>query len=232
MSILKRGIPALLYGVLGVFHNSLAIKFLVKNELKEKGTFAHRDRVCVSLGSVIRMYAIFQTSNFAIMKLIKLVLACLLVSGFATMGFAQKGTMPSVKLKTLKGKEVNIQDYTNNGKITVISFWATWCSPCKKELNTIADMYEEWQDEYDVQLIAVSIDNARAVRKVKPMVDSFGWDYIVLSDVNEDLKRAMGIQTVPHTLLIDQNGKIVDSHSGYKPGDEVKLEEKIKELAR
>ncbi len=145
--------------------------------------------------------------------------------------FAQR-TVPAIDVKTLSGKSVNIQDYTNDGKLTILSFWATWCSPCKKELNTIADYYEEWQDEYDVQLVAVTIDNARALRKVKPMVDNFGWDYIILSDQNEDLKKAMNFQTVPQTFVIDQDGKIVYTHSGYKPGDEAELEEVLKEHSR
>jgi len=165
------------------------------------------------------------------MNLVKTFVTFLFVSVIAVTGFSQK-TMPDVDVKTLDGKSVSIQDYTNNGKITVVSFWATWCSPCKKELNAIADVYEDWQDEYDMQLVAVTIDNSRAVRKVKPMVDGFSWDYIVLSDVNEDLKKALNFQTVPQTYLIDQQGNIVYSHSGYSPGDENELEDKIAELAK
>ena len=165
------------------------------------------------------------------MKLIKTFMVFLFVSALAVTGFSQK-TVPNIDVKTLEGKSVNIQDYTNTGKITVLSFWATWCSPCKKELNAISDVYEQWQDDYDMQLVAVTIDNSRAVRKVKPMVNGFSWDYIVLSDQNEDLKKAMNFQTVPQTFLLDQEGNIVYSHSGYSPGDENELEEKIAELAR
>ncbi len=164
------------------------------------------------------------------MKILKTFVVFLFVAAMAVTASAQK-TIPDIQVKTLDGASVSIQDYTNSGKITVLSFWATWCSPCKKELNTIADVYPQWQEDYDMQLVAVTIDNSRAVRKVKPMVDGFSWDYIVLSDVNEDLKKALNFQTVPQTFLIDQNGQIVYSHSGYSPGDEYELEEKIKELA-
>lgn len=164
------------------------------------------------------------------MKFIKTFIVFLFVSATTVTGFSQK-TIPSIDVKTLDGKAVNIQDYTNTGKITVLSFWATWCSPCKKELNAISDVYDQWQEDYDMQLVAVTIDNSRAVRKVKPMVDGFSWDYIVLSDVNEDLKKALNFQTVPQTFLIDQEGNIVYAHSGYSPGDENGLEEKIAELA-
>lgn len=144
---------------------------------------------------------------------------------------AQK-ELPSVNIKNLSGEVVNIQDFGKNGKITVISFWATWCAPCKRELDAIAEIYEDWQADYDMELIAVSTDNARQFPKVKPMVDSKRWDYIVLSDVKQDLQRALNFQTVPMTFLIDQNGKIVYEHSGYSPGDEYELEDKIKALRK
>ena len=116
---------------------------------------------------------------------------------------AQK-VLPSVNVKDLKGKTINIQDYATNGKITVISFWATWCSPCKKELDAIADIYPDWQEEYDVEVVAVTIDNARAMAKVPGMVETKNWDFIILSDVNQDLQRALNFQSVPQTFLLDQ----------------------------
>jgi cytochrome c biogenesis protein CcmG/thiol:disulfide interchange protein DsbE len=163
------------------------------------------------------------------MKLIKTFVIFLFVSAIVVSASAQK-IVPEIDVKTLEGQSVNIQDYTNKGQITVLSFWATWCAPCKKELNAISDVYEQWQEDYDVQLVAVTIDDSRALRKVKPMVDGFSWDYIILSDVNEELKKALNFQTVPQTFLIDQEGNIVYSHSGYSPGDENELEEKIAEL--
>ena len=87
-----------------------------------------------------------------------------------------------------------------------------------------------FQEDYDLELLAITIDNARALPKVRPMVQTKGWEYTVLSDVNEDLKRALNFQTVPMTFLLDQSGNIVYTHSGYNPGDEYELEEEIKKL--
>ncbi len=146
--------------------------------------------------------------------------------------FAQEKSLPNVAVKSLDGKTVNIQEFAKDGKITVISFWATWCSPCKKELDAIADMYPDWQEDYNVELVAVTIDTRRALAKVGPMVASKGWEYTILSDANQDLQKALNFQTVPQTFLLDQDGNIVYSHSGYVPGDEYELEDKIKELAK
>lgn len=141
-------------------------------------------------------------------------------------------TVPSVNVKTLQGKTINTSTFKNDGKPMVISFWATWCSPCKKELNNIAEVYEDWQDETGVKLIAVSIDDARNKHKVKPYVDSKGWEYDVYIDANQDLKRAMNVNNVPYIFLVDGNGKIVYEHNNYVPGDEDNLYKKIKMLVK
>ncbi|MCB0549024.1 MAG: TlpA family protein disulfide reductase [Phaeodactylibacter sp.] len=150
---------------------------------------------------------------------------------FSFLAFGQK-SLPSAEVKTLDGQSVDIQEYARNGKITVISFWATWCSPCKKELDAIADLYEGWQEEYDMELVAITMDTQRALAKVKPMVESKGWPFTILSDANQVLRNSLNFQTIPQTFLLDQQGNIVFTHSGYVPGDEYELEEKIKALVK
>lgn len=138
--------------------------------------------------------------------------------------------VPSVEIKTLQGGDVNIQDYVGNERITVMSFWATWCSPCKRELDAIAEIYPDWQEEYGVDLLAITIDDSRTLSKVPALVETKGWEYTILSDARQALQKAMGFQTVPQTFLVNQQGQIVYSHSGYNPGDEYELEEEIQKL--
>lgn len=156
-----------------------------------------------------------------------LITALALILSVGTL-MAQK-TVPSVEVKTLEGKTVNIQDYLGKGKPVVLSFWATWCAPCKKELDIIADMYPDWQEQ-GVELLAITIDDARQLAKVPGMVASKGWEYTIISDSKQQLQRSLNFQTVPQTFLVDGEGNIVYSHSGYQPGDEVELEDKIMEL--
>lgn len=141
-----------------------------------------------------------------------------------------KKELPSLSLMNIDGQKVDVADFGKNGKITVISFWATWCSPCKKELNNMSYLYEEWQDEYDLEIVAVSIDDARSTAKVKSYVNGQGWDYDVLLDTNSDLKRLLNFQTVPFTILVDANGNIAYTHTGYVEGDEYILEDHIIEI--
>jgi thiol-disulfide isomerase/thioredoxin len=140
--------------------------------------------------------------------------------------------LPSIPLKTLAGEDVNLQSFAKNGKITVVSFWATWCSPCKRELDAIANVYPEWQEKYDVELIAVTIDGGRALAKVGPMVTEKGWSFEVLADADLLSQQVLDFQTIPQTFVVDLDGNIVWSHNGYKPGDEKELEEVIAGLLK
>jgi len=136
-----------------------------------------------------------------------------------------QNTLPSVVLKTVDGKTINTSELSKEGPI-VISLWATWCVPCKNELDAISDVYDEWVDETGIKLYAVSVDDSRTVKRVKPLINGKGWEYEVLLDTNHDLKRALGVSTVPVTLIVKDN-KIVYRHSGYTPGAEDELYEEI-----
>ncbi len=144
----------------------------------------------------------------------------------------QKQQLPSVMVKKMDGSPVNIQDYGKTGKIMIISFWATWCTPCIKELNNVLDLYDDWQKKYGLELVAVSMDDARTSSKVQPVANSLGWPYLILLDENKDLARAMNVNNPPQTVLIDQNGNIVYVHNGYTEGSEIELEEQIKKLIK
>lgn len=138
--------------------------------------------------------------------------------------------LPAVTLKTLEGKTIDTSTLENGGKPFIISFFATWCHPCNRELKAIHEVYPDWQDETGVKVIAVSIDQAQNIQKVKPLVDGYGWEYEVLLDPNSDFKRAMGVNLIPHVFIVDGKGNIVESRSGYTEGSESHLIEKVREL--
>ena len=146
--------------------------------------------------------------------------------------YSQERNLPNIEVKTLDGNSFNIQELENDNNPIVISFWATWCKPCKKELNNIAEVYEDWQDETGVKLVAISIDDTRSMMRVAPYVNASDWDYEVYLDSNSELKRAMGVQTVPHTFLLNGKNEIVWQHKGYVDGDEDELLEQIKKIAK
>ena len=151
------------------------------------------------------------------MKLLK---SIALIAAHCHCAPAASAALPDVKLKDLKGRTVNTANLNNGGKPMIISFFAGWCKPCKRELNAINEVYADWQDETGVKLVAISIDKAQDASKVKPYVDSEGWEYEVLLDSNQDFFRNMGGQNPPHLVIVDGEGNIVESHSGYVDGSE------------
>ena len=163
----------------------------------------------------------------------KQILTFLVVLLTTTFSFSQNARkLPNIEVKTLKGDAFNISELNNDGSPIVISFWATWCKPCKKELNNISEVYEDWQEETGVKLVAISTDDTRSMSKVAPYINSSDWEYEIYLDPNGDLKRAMSVSTIPHTFLLNGKKEIVWQHRGYVEGDEEELYTKIVELTK
>ena len=155
----------------------------------------------------------------------------LLYSALLAVGFlAAAQPLPQIEVQTLGGTKVPIASLHQTGKPTIVSFWATWCKPCINELNSLAERYEELQEELGVTLVAVSIDDSRTSPKVGPFVAGQGWDYTVALDPNSDLRRAMGVNNVPHTFLLNGAGEIVWQVNKYVPGEEEVLIAEIRKL--
>lgn len=149
-----------------------------------------------------------------------------LVMGFS----ASAQTLPDVKVENQEGKVVSIREVID-GTPMIISFWSTTCKPCIMELNAINNNLPDWLEEVDMKVVAVSVDDARTVSRARAMTQGQGWDdYTCLYDKNQDLKRAMNVSLTPHTFIVDGEGNIIYSHSGYTPGSEEELFEKIKAL--
>lgn len=146
--------------------------------------------------------------------------------------FSSDKKFPAANLKTIDGKTVNVQDYIGKGNPVIVSFWASWCSPCKRELDAMTEIFPEWQANYKVDLLAITIDDSRGLAKVPGIVAAKSWPFTVLADTKQELQQALGFQTVPETFLLDGEGNIVYTHSGYNAGDEFELEEKLKELQK
>ena len=140
--------------------------------------------------------------------------------------------IPAVDIKTIDGGIMNTSEFNNNGNPIIISFWATWCKPCKQELENIHDVYQDWQEETGVKLIAISIDDGRNSAKIKPLVNAKGWEYEIYQDSNREFATKMGVNPIPHTFLLDSNKKVIWDHVTYTDGDEEKLYKKILEMSK
>jgi len=156
----------------------------------------------------------------------KFLLLLVLISGTVQ---AQK-EMPNVTIQSVNNKSLNVKnDFGEKDKLYVFSFWATWCVPCINELDAINSHYDEWSKELNLEVVAISIDDARTQKRVKPLLNGKNWPYTVLLDANQDVKRALAVANVPYTIVV-KNKKIVYIHNGYSQGGEIELYNKLKEL--
>lgn len=137
--------------------------------------------------------------------------------------------VPNMQLKDMKGRTVSMQDISKD-QLVVVSLWATWCVPCIKELEAIKEVYEEWQEETGVKIYAVSVDDSRTEKRVRPMVNGKAWDYEIVLDPNHDFKRAVGASAIP-MLFVAKDNKILYRRNGYSPGAEDELYAKLQELS-
>jgi peroxiredoxin len=143
--------------------------------------------------------------------------------------FSQK-QMPNVSLSDLEGKKISVPtDFMEKDKLYIFSFWATWCTPCINELDEMNDVQDTWKKSLAVEIIAVATDDSRTQKRIKPLVNGKGWDYTILLDSNQELKRALGIVNIPYTVVI-KNGVIVHIQNGFVPGSDSELFEKLKAL--
>ena len=139
--------------------------------------------------------------------------------------------LPKVDIKTSSGTNINTSAFDNGGKPIVIDFWATWCKPCVEELNTINDVYADWQKETGVKIIIVSVDDSRTMQRVTPFVNARNWTYESYLDPNGDFKREMNVNMPPQTFVLNANKEIVWQHVGFAPGNEDELFEAIKKAS-
>ena len=144
--------------------------------------------------------------------------------------FPQDNTAPDFNLPDMDGKNYQLSENTGKGPI-LINFWATWCIPCRAEMKKLKDIYKDYHDQ-GLEILSISIDDTKTVNKVKGFVKTNRYPFTILLDTNSEVFQLYQGSNPPQTVLIDQNGKIAYTHTGYRKGDEIKLAEEIAKLLK
>lgn len=153
----------------------------------------------------------------------------ILLSAFLMSAKPDTTSWPDVELRTPEGEMVELTSFATNGKNTIFIFWASWCRPTTKALEEFQANYPEWQEDYNAEIVAISIDDMKSYHKIKPYVAAKGWEYTVLCDVNHEAKRALGVNNLPHTFITDTHGTFVYHDTGaWRPGYDYEIEEVLK----
>jgi len=135
---------------------------------------------------------------------------------------------PRFTLRDINNQSVSLDSLLGKGPIA-IDFWATWCKPCLKELDTMNEIYKKYH-ERGFEILAINHDEPRNEAKVKPFVKSRRWKFPVLLDLEGNVRRLYQIKALPASFILDKEGRIRFTHQGFKTGDEAKLEEEIVSL--
>ncbi len=150
--------------------------------------------------------------------------------GFALIGSGVASAEPAsdFTLRDIDGQSVSLSEL--KGKVVVMSFWATWCGPCKEEMPHLQKMYSELQEK-GLTVLSIATDDARSSSRVKPFIKKNGYAFPVLLDRDSTVIGTYNPpKTLPYTVVVDQKGDVVKRHSGYNPGDEDDLRQVVEGL--
>ena len=161
-------------------------------------------------------------------RIVFALIVCFGISLFAQDQQEENLVFQNFVLENLEGDLVELEEELGEGPI-LLSFWATWCKPCKEELKEYNKLYSKYEEK-GLTLFAISVDNEKSISKVKPFVKTNGYEFPVLLDPNSEAARLYYAQMVPYSLILNKTGEVVYSHLGFKRGDELKVEKIIADL--
>lgn len=142
---------------------------------------------------------------------------------------AGEGMLKSFKLKDVDGKLFRLEDYLGK-KVIYLSFWASWCAPCKTELSTLNELHKKYADK-NFTVIGVSVDDSTTSSQVRNYVKSKKFAFpSLLNPAGDVFFQYNPAHSLPFGLLVDQTGTIVKKYTGFQQGDEKALEEEIQKL--
>ena len=145
-----------------------------------------------------------------------------------TLSSEKEDYLPDTFLKDLDNKKVSVLEYLDS-KPALISFWFLACEPCKKEMKYL-DEFNQKYEESGFKVLSINTDNSRAIKSVKPFVESKKYSFKVLNDPRSAYQRKLKGTSCPYTVMVNHNGIITSRHVGYNAGDEKKIELEIIEL--
>ena len=134
--------------------------------------------------------------------------------------------LPDLSVKLLDGKQVRLSVLLEEGPL-LVSFWATWCAPCKKEMIFLEEFHQKY-NENSFRVLAISTDSPKSMSKVKSYIRAKKHTFLVGIDPNQDIAKKMNALLMPTTLILNKDRKVSWYHQGFIPGDEKEIEAQIR----
>lgn len=120
------------------------------------------------------------------------------------------------------GKEVSLSDF--KGKPVVVNFWASWCPPCKEEMPFYNEVFKELGGEVQFMMVDLVDGSRETVDSAKSFIKDNGYEFPIFFDTDQEAAIAYGIYSIPTSIFIDADGKVVKSITGSLTKDDLLAE--------
>ena len=142
-------------------------------------------------------------------------------------GVGLKESAPDFTLKSLGGGNLRLEEY--RGQVVLINFWASWCGPCRQEMPLLDRLHHRYEDT-GFAVLGVNVEGE--LEPAQEIVDKINVTFPILIDDGQKVSEMYNLQAMPSTVVVDRDGVVRYIHLGYKPGDEAKYVEVVKQLIR
>lgn len=148
---------------------------------------------------------------------------------FCVTSIVPAASPPDFKLKNLEGDWFTLSDHFGK-EVIYVTFWATWCVPCRREMPHLQEMTDEFKDQ-GFLVVGVNTDPPATKSKIKPYLRRLKIDYLNLLDPNNNvLDKYNPTRELPYAVLINREGNVHEIYPGYRAGDEIRLKEAVEAL--
>ena len=160
---------------------------------------------------------------------IRWLISALLCVPLTVQAVSHQDVAPDFTLKSLEGSNLRLDEY--KGQVVLINFWATWCGPCRQELPLLDRIHQRYQDA-GFAVLGINVEGASKTDEAQAMVSKAGVTFPVLVDEGQQVSELYALEAMPTSVVVDRDGVVRYVHLGYKPGDEAKYLEVVKQLIR
>jgi cytochrome c biogenesis protein CcmG/thiol:disulfide interchange protein DsbE len=156
------------------------------------------------------------------------VLAALLVLAGTFVCYGAEKKAPEFTLPNLDGEDVTLSKLLEDGPV-IVDFWATWCKPCIKAFPDLQQIFDKYRG-CGLKVLAISIDGPKSMSRVGSLIKSKGNTFEVLLDPSQKVARKFFVTSVPRTVLVDTDGNVAYSVTGYRPTNHAELDAAVSKL--